>query len=199
MDKPAAILITATLITAAAPSHAAKWEKDGSKAGVTVYKRSVEGSKIPQVKAVTTVDASTDEVWEYLSTGLKKSKKVKVAKNLGSCGANCKYVYHRLTHPLIKDRHYVIKMKWSVTGAEGQRTYKRTWKKTNEKKVESKGSMLVEKISGSWHVKPIEGGTKTRLTYVNHMDLGGSVPSGMFSNGFIKQTYKILKRIRKAL
>ena len=200
-QRIAGLLVSATLLTFThgALAGQAKWTKEGTKAGVTVYTSPVEGSDVPRVKAVTTLDATTDEVWEVFNSVLSKSKGVKEIKKLGSCGDGCEYIYQRLGHALIKDRHYVLKMKSTITEKNGMRTYKRIWHKTDEKKPIGSGAIPIEKISGSWTLAPVDEGRATRITYTNHMDLGGSVPAALFSAGFVENAFKILSSFRTAL
>lgn len=202
MRRPSSIGIEATTVIAMllAPSagQAAAWTKDGHKGGVTVYTAPAEGSAVPRVKAVTTVEAGTDVVWAGLGKALSHTKGLKQIERLGSCGENCEYVYQRLGNPLIKDRHYVLKMRWSVEEKDGARTYRRSWAVTTEKPVIGTGAILVDKVSGSWTVAPVDGGKATRITYVNHMDLGGNVPASLFSKGFVDTAYKLLGKLRKS-
>ncbi len=193
--------ITTSIIIALSISSIAhagsKWTKHGTKNGVTVYTQPVEGSDVPRVKAVTTVSGDAEEVWNSLGSMTKKGG-FKVFKKLGPCGENCEYIYQRLGHALMKDRHYVIKMRWSESEEDGLKTFKRSWRKTDERDVIGTGAIPVEKISGSWTFKAVDGGERTRIVYLNHMDLGGNVPDGIFTNGFIKHGYKILAKFRMA-
>ncbi|MBW2264516.1 MAG: hypothetical protein JRG91_21330, partial [Deltaproteobacteria bacterium] len=175
-----------------------KWKKHGVKKGVTVYTQTVEGSGVPRIKAVSTVTATTDEVWDSFQSTLKTTKGLKQFKKLGSCGENCEFIYQRLGNALIKDRHYVVKMRWTINEKDGARTYRRMWNKTSEKSPEGKGALPVQAISGSWTFKPTDVPGQTRIVYVNHMDLGGSVPDGLFSMGFVSYGYKIVAKLRKA-
>ncbi len=172
----------------------AKWEKHGCKKGVTVYTKPVEGSLIPRVKAVTRIKATTDAVWEHINDPETREKGFVVFKELGSCGKDCTYIYQRVAHPLMKDRHYVIKMRNKIVEKDGLRTYRRWWKKTDEKDVEQADAILADDISGAWILQPLDGGKSTRLTMLNHMDLGGKISKKMFAMGFVKSHYKILSK-----
>lgn len=185
----------AAALTLSIPASAG-WEKHGHKDGVTVYTTDVEGSDVPMVRAVASIDASTDDVWSHLIT-MKSGHGLKVKKKLGACSDTCDLYYMRLGHPFIKDRHFVVKMKWSITEKDGLRTYKRTWNKTSDENLPESNAMTVEMVKGSWTLKPASEGTRTRLSYVSHLDLGGNVPPGLFSTGFIKKSYAIVSSIRE--
>lgn len=172
------------------------WTKHGQKSGVSVSTAPVEGSEVPRVRAVVTIDASTDEVWDTITGNTLKMKGLKEKKNLGSCDDQCDYIYFRMGHPLIKDRQYVVKVRSTVTEKDGLKSYRRTWVRTDDKGAVGSGALTVKEISGSWVLKPMEGGERTRLVYSNHLDLGGSIPASLFTKAFIKNTYKLLSKIR---
>lgn len=174
------------------------WTKHGHKSGISVSTAAVEGSSVPRVRAVMTIDAGPDEVWNTITGSKIKMKGLKEKKHLGSCDDDCEYVYFRMGHPLIKDRHYVVKLRSTVTEKDGSTWYRRTWVKTDDMGTVGSGALTVEKISGSWTLKPIDGGKRTRLVYTNHIDLGGNVPASLFSKGFIDNAYKLLTKIRAA-
>ncbi|MBW2263757.1 MAG: hypothetical protein JRG91_17485 [Deltaproteobacteria bacterium] len=75
-----------------------KWKKHGYKKGVTVYTKPVEGSKIPRVKGVTKLGATTDEVWEHINDPETRKRGFEVFKELGPCGKDCTYIYQKVSH-----------------------------------------------------------------------------------------------------
>jgi uncharacterized protein (DUF2235 family) len=176
-----------------------KWEKNGVKDGVTLYTTRVEGSDVVQVKAVTVVDAPAEEVWEFLPQVETLVEFLVANEKLGDCGESCAYFYQRLHHPLIKDRHYVLKTQWKTWECNGAKVYKRWWQQTDEKSTRGADAVLVKRVSGQWIVRPTKDGSKTRLQLINHIDMGGLVPVLLLNTGVISNTYKLLKKIRKAL
>lgn len=195
--KMMAAIIPVVLVPSLARDAQAKWVKEGTKKGVTVYSTDVQGSDIKKVKAITTVNATSDEVWAYLPEALSKSKSSGLtAKHLGKCGDNCEYIYQRIHHPLIKDRAYVLKFTWKVTEKDGLKTYRRCWRMASGKKAQ--GGIAPEKVQGSWTFRPVGDGSRTRVVFVSHMDLGHGVPAMLFNPGAIKKAYKMLGGFRKA-
>jgi len=201
--KHTALLLAIGIVVAAGEVGAAEWKKDGSKGGVTVYTKEVEGSKILQVKGVATIDAPTTDVWDHLvdrKKFLEAMPDVVESKDIGSCGDDCAYYYQKLHHPPLKDRHYVLKVKWKITEDEdGNKTYKRSWNATKAKKPPESGPMLLDKCKGYWKLVPKDGGEKTRITYVNHIEMGGKVPVLLVNNGAVSNAYEFLKNLKKAL
>jgi len=176
---------------------ASSWDYDGRKEGVAVYTREVKGSDVPMVKAVTVVSARPEQVWNMISGGYLKVDGLKERRALGTCGEGCEYIYVRLGNWMITDRHYVIRIQNRIEEVNGQKRYVRTWTKALDRKPQGAGAMDVNQISGSWIMEPIEDGTKTQLTYINHIDLGGSVPSSLFSPRFVEKSYDILSNMKR--
>lgn len=173
-----------------------EWEKHGKKSGIAVFTSILPSSDVPKVKAVTEVNAPTAQVWKYITESITIDG-LKMRRTLDSCGEGCDYVYVRVGNWLIKDRHYVVKVRWGVEDVDGHPQYVRRWSKTKDRKPMSARAIVVRNIQGSWTLTPIDNGKRTRITYINHLDLGGSVPTSLFSRGFVSKAYDILRNIRK--
>jgi hypothetical protein len=195
------VVLVAALLLPAAAAAGEKWQKDGVKGGVSVYTREVAGSEIKEIKAVAIIDTTTEKVWEHLVTSktfVATMPDVIKSQKLEDCGENCGYWYQVLKHPPIKDRHYVLKVQWQVNENEdGTRSYRRWWKVTTDVKPPASGMLLVEKVSGAWNLAPVEGGKKTRITYRNHIEMGGSVPTALVNSGAVSNGYKFLQNLKK--
>lgn len=179
-------------------AKSSSWEKDGTQDGVTVFTRPVRGSGVPMVMGVTTVDANPAQVWQLVDNGGIKLRGLKERRTIERCGGKCEYVYVRLGNWLISDRHYVLKMTSSVEQTDLGTSYAKTWTKARDRKPPSDASAVeVMQISGKWILDPLDGGKKTRLTYINHLDLGGSVPTVLFAPKFVAKSYDILKKVRQ--
>ncbi|MBN2526306.1 MAG: hypothetical protein JXR76_07925 [Deltaproteobacteria bacterium] len=173
-----------------------KWEKHGKEDGIIVYTTGYPQSKVPLVKAVTVVNAPSDKVWQYITQSMEIDG-LKDRRTLDTCGRGCDYVYVRMGNWMITDRYYVIKVNWSVSDKEGHPQYFRRWSKTSERKPAGTKGVPVRSIRGSWTLTPIDNGKRTRITYINHLDLGGNVPPLLFSRGFVSNAYDLLRNIRK--
>jgi hypothetical protein len=192
----------ALLCSAAALAAASKWKKHGSKKGVTVYTRSVDGSEVHETKGVTSIDAAPGDVWDFISDPDKLmsiTPELVEWKSLGSCGDRCEYVYQRMHHPLIKDRHAVMKLRWKITEKDGETSYRRWFVLTGEKPLPKVEAVTFRSLSGSWSLRPgAEDGT-TRVVYLSHADAGGKLPVTFLNKGILGRTYDILKTLRKKL
>ena len=150
------------------------------------------------VKAVATVDAAPDKVWKTIQNGNVKMSGLKERREVGTCGQGCELIYVRLGNLLIDDRHYVVKMQTAEEAADGGSRYTRNWAKVDRNSaLEGKDAVDIRNIRGSWSAEPIDGGTKTKLTYINHLDLGGMIPASFFAPKFVSKTYDIISKIKK--
>jgi hypothetical protein len=186
----------AILFLVAAAQGRGSWEPHGKRDGVAVWVAVQPDSDVPRVKAMTIVDAPTDQVWTYITGPGMELDGLKVRKRMGSCGDSCEYIYFRLGNWMIEDRHYVVKMQWRIEERDGQRHYSRWWTMPAERQPHGQGAASIHNIQGSWQLESVDGGRKTRVIYINHLDLGGDVPSGLYSIGFVKSAYEILGNIR---
>ncbi|MBN2343343.1 MAG: hypothetical protein JXX29_20730 [Deltaproteobacteria bacterium] len=190
------VCAAATLMLVSDVNARESWEKHGVENGIVVFTATEAGSNVPSVKAVAVVNAPTEEVWQYITESMQVDG-LKMRRNLGSCGDGCDYVYVRMGNWMITDRHYVAKVKWTRELVDGYPKYVRVWNKTADKKPLGGNAIVVSSVRGSWTLEPIQNGKKTRITYINHLDLGGNVPPSIFSKGFVSNAYDIIKAIKK--
>lgn len=199
----AILALSALAVPATLAAAKAKWEKHGTKKGVTVYTRDVAGSEVHEIKSVAVIGAPTDKVWDHLVTSktfVKTMPDVIVSKKIKDCGESCGYWYQVLNHPPIKKRHYVLKVQWQIKENEdGTISYRRWWKVTTAVKPLQGGMLLVKKVSGAWNLVPKDGGQKTRITYRNHIEMGGKVPIALVNSGAVSNAYKFLQNLGAAL
>ena len=173
------------------------WKKAKSKAGVVIYTREKEGSQYLEVKGTGTVDATPDEVFAFLSdmgNYKKLSPSLKEAKDLGSCGEGCRYIYERVGQWPVTDRHWVFEQR-VVEKGEGSWVF--SWKVSGKKKPEGEGAIAVTEHTGSWTVSPADG--KTRVVYRNHIEMGGDIPVDFVNNGSVKGALDFYINLRKSI
>ncbi len=195
------VIVVAALLASPEAFCDKKWKKEQSCKGIAIWSRDVEGSSYVATKAVATFAATTGEVWDFLSDAknLKKvSPNLAEIRDLGSCGTNCRYVYQRIHHPLIKDRHCVLEVRWEVIEKDGLSTYRRETRATKAKKPPVSGPLLVETMSGTWVLAPAGDGKRTRMTRTSHLDIGGNVPPGIFNAGAVKNTFRFMEKVKRS-
>jgi len=186
-----------TIVALAVPVSVLAWEEHGEDEGVTVHTRPVEGSDVPAVRATGVIDAETETVWEYITGPEVRVKGLRQKVVLGKCNSSCEYIYMRLGHPLITDRHYVVKVDTHTEPRGEAIQYTRKWAHTDARALLDNDAMTVSKIRGSWKLEPIDGGSKTRLIYTNHIDMGGNLTGYFFRRGFISKAYELIQELRE--
>lgn len=177
-----------------------KWEKEMTESGITVWTRSIKGSDIKQVKAYTVIKQHPDIIWAGLQESdkfLKVMPNVVAKQDFEKCGENCKLTFQKIHKSPLKDRVYVIKVQWKRTEDEnGKIVIHHTYKHVKGH-AKAKGGLEVSNIFGRWGLIS-EDGKKTKFTYVNHVDLGGMVPSSLVNSSLSENAFKFLKQLRAA-
>lgn len=197
MSKAAALAAAAIPLAALAAPGAGGWALHGERDGVTVWTADTPGSDVPTVKAVAEIDAPTGRVLGFITGPAMRFDGLKEMKEIDRCGEGCRYVYFRMGNWAITDRHYVVRMEWRAERVPGGISYTGVWSLPPERQPQSDDAVGVRGIAGSWRIEPVSGGRRTRATYVNHLDLGGSIPSFLYSLGFVRHAYDVLAKVRR--
>lgn len=89
-----------------------------------------------------------------------------------------RYVYSRLSLPLISDRDYVVRARTdAVVGPDGKGAFTDTWVSAPDKLPRRPGAVRVIIDEGSWHIVPAGNGSRCYAVYKFAVDPGGSIPS----------------------
>jgi carbon monoxide dehydrogenase subunit G len=178
--------------------YAGKWQKEFTEDGVTVWSRSLEGTKVIQVKAYTVVKQNPDVIWAGLQEDgkfLKCMPNVIVKKDFEKCGDTCKLTFQKIHRAPLKDRTYVIKVTWKRTEEDGKIVIHHSYKQVKGHKMATSNGMEVDNIFGRWELVS-DDGQKTKFTYINHVDLGGLVPTGLVNKSLKENAAKFLKNLK---
>lgn len=90
-------------------------------------------------------------------------------------------IYNRASPPLVADRDYTIVMyDASFVRADGTVVYVSRWRTANEEGPPARdGVVRIDKIEGYWQLEPIDGGKRTRATYLLIASPGGNLPQSI--------------------
>ena len=179
----------------------AKWEFNMEDGGVTIYIRPVKDSGINEIKAVGVVSCTTDQAWKLLTTDetfIEIMPNVVESKTIEECGDTCRYVYQYLKLSSIDDRQQILKVRWSVTEKKGVNQYTRKYEKSDKEPEAKEGVTNVAGIKGSWKLRSVEDGKKTKLIYQNHVELGGSVPDFLVNEAAEDNAMNYIKNLKAA-
>jgi hypothetical protein len=165
---------------------------------VAVWVADTPGSDVPTVMAIAEIPAAPEAVLRFVRGPGMRFDGLKELATVDRCGAHCEYVYFRMGNWAITDRHYVVRMEWRATADGGHTRYEGTWSFPRDRQPQVKGGAAgIRGTHGSWILAPTDGGRRTLATYTNHLDLGGSVPAGLYSLGFVRHAYTVLAAVRR--
>jgi hypothetical protein len=184
-------------------SVAGAWEKEDAEDGITVYSRETPGSDLDTFKAEVTLAYTPEQVSKVLAAVARYPQfmpDVSVAKLLKEetldNGKQVTWVYQRLNFSALSDRDFTVRAvsskHESARGARWTVVYRATSKLGPPPQ---RGVIRVKELSGRWILVPAAGG-KTRVTYIRHIDMGGSVPDWLVNSGSEDSMLKSLKGLR---
>jgi hypothetical protein len=198
--------VLATLFVAGLPSNLSaaepsasptEWKSISNKGGVAIFRRQRPVSN--ESKAIGEIAASTDLVKAVLDD-------VDSYPNFMPYVAECRVLkreadsmlaYQRISAPLVSDRDYALRVRFSATPVEGGVSYLSRWETDNAHgPAEKPGVVRVNLCEGSWLLEPI-GPNTTRATYLIYTDSGGVIPAIIKNIGSQIGLRKMFAAIRK--
>lgn len=165
--------------TGAAPAE--QWRLVRDRDGIRIFHRTVPGSPIPEARADAIIDAPPSRVYAAVSDydNFPHFVPYVVGSKILRQKGRLVWVYQRLRFPgPIADRRFVIEAVHDIDRPKPG-FYTIRWhmaeRETNSLARESGISPAV--FSGSWELRPLEGGFMTDATYAVHLDPGGVLPA----------------------
>lgn len=167
--------------TAAPAVQAAGWKLESTKGSLKIYKRSVPGSDIKEVKAIGTINAPAHAIMnvlndvEHYDDFMPYVDQSKVLSRKGRRVVS----YQFLDTPFISDRDYTIVRKdKSSWNEDGTPLYRLSWSaaKPTVGPAPKDGVVRLKVVDGSWKLEAL-GPNKTKGTYYLNTDPGGSLPA----------------------
>jgi hypothetical protein len=105
-------------------------------------------------------------------------------------------VYQRLNLPVIDDRDYTLDVSWGTDGGTHWIRYGAV-EEGGPDPVD--GVVRVNSHSGSWQLRPAEGGDATLVRYQFHMDMAGLIPRWMVKSSAGKEVPLVFADVCKLL
>jgi len=172
-----------------------EWELEKNKNGIKVYTRQIEGAKIKEFKAVTTVTSNMealgsiiDEVSEYTEWQANISS----ARILEQVNQNEQYLYFTTDVPWpIKDRDVVVYSKKTINN--GTLTY--TLKGIPDHFKEDEDFLRIRDAKGKWQFVP-KGNGKFEVLYQFYGDPAGSIPNWIINMFIVDGPYETLMGLK---
>lgn len=170
------------------------WEKVSTEDGLSLERRSVDGSSSLEYRVTTVtplgVDVLCEAIFEFATRG--KDTEGLISRKELATGPDERVVYDQFSAPLVSNRDYAITAR-RVRPKEGECRI-RFWATNAQAPKLSDGWVRLEKLYGGWTFTPV--GKLTLLSYTVFVDPGGSVPS-VFANGSQRKTAQLT--VRQAL
>jgi len=178
-----------------------KWKLIHNKNGVKSYTRKIKGSKIVEIKAITTINAKLEVVATTLRdinaypTWQANCKKASIIKKFDN---NNMTIYYLLDFPIpVSDRDIIVKANTDYNTKTARGTVK--LREINNSPLHRvKGVIRMKSFSGTYILEYLAR-NKTGIVYSYRADPGGRIPSfivNLFSQNVL---YKTLLNLKKAV
>jgi hypothetical protein len=105
--------------------------------------------------------------------------------------------YARIAPPLVSERDYPLKVRLTRGSPSNGNVFKVEWTPSPDSWPEMEGVVRVKLNEGSWHVAPLEGGQRARLTYTVLTNPGGLIPDFVISMSNTIAIPELFKAIKK--
>lgn len=189
------------LVSAPAFAKGAKWEKKAEKKGVTVYTRDREGTDVKEVKAVGTIDAPPQQVFRVLGD-YERYKEIMPYTDESKVvateqGGKVTHFYSLINAPFVSKRDYTLRIVDVSDWKDGAGYLKSQWTSSTKGPAPKDGVVRVKHNDGSWTLEPIDGGKKTRATYLLFTDPGGALPTFIVNKANSSAIPDIFQALRK--
>lgn len=105
--------------------------------------------------------------------------------------------YMRIAPPFVNERDYPLKFRMTRGTPANNGVFKTEWTAYPEAQPEVEGVVRVKLNEGSWIAEPLDGGTRTRLTYTLLTNPGGLIPAFVANMSNTIAIPKLFKAVEK--
>jgi uncharacterized protein YndB with AHSA1/START domain len=146
---------------------------------MVICSRDDAGSHARELRATSEVNAPPSAVFDVVTdfqhypSFMPYTKDVRV---LSWRSVNVLVEYSRVSAPFVSDRDSVNEVRLTRGSARNGGVYRTDWFTRPDAMPELAGVVRVRLNTGSWVIEPIDGGTRSRVTYSILTDPGGSIP-----------------------
>lgn len=177
------------------PLGAAGFEEIADTRGVKVYQD--RGAPLARVAAEGRMAATPAQVHRALLAYEDQKPYVKhVQSEVLERGDGRLYVYQRLEFPVTSDRDFTLLVTW---GTEGETLWIRFEAVTDHGPQKKQGVVRLTRYTGSWQLKPVDGGKATLMRFQAGMDVGGHIPLFLARTGMTRDLPALFDSIRAML
>mmetsp|Transcript_33042 Transcript_33042/g.56072 ORF Transcript_33042/g.56072 Transcript_33042/m.56072 type:complete len:366 (+) Transcript_33042:142-1239(+) len=179
------------------------WKKETEEDGVTIYSRIVKGSKLKQIRGHARIKADAENVLKLFQSS--SVDKIREFNPMYSDGEDIEKIngYTKISWsktygvPFFSPRDFVTFVQLLRT-AKGDILILN--KSTDHPKCPSglKGCVRANMILGANRVTPLKQSGECEFTFVQHVDVGGSLPVWLMNKIMLSDSVNFIKRIEKA-
>jgi hypothetical protein len=178
------VAFAAAAVFAATPAQAfdvkspgPDWTEAYHTSELTIFVKDVDEGR--RIVAATEVEARPEIIFDVLSDFEHYPDfmpYVKESRVLGRESNGEVITYARVAPPFVNERDYLLRVRMVRGTASNTGVFKIEWKAVPEMQPEVEGVVRVKLNEGSWLAAPLDGGTRTRLTYTLLTNPGGLIP-----------------------
>ncbi len=157
------------------------WQPEGVHQGVKVESRQRPGTKVMEVRAVSTLDAPIDAVWRVITEVDRYPSTmphVSASRLLKEEGPSVRHWYLVVDLPVVSHRDYAVRMETQQTPTRRRAQ----WTPSPLAPAPVEGKVRITQNEGFWELEPREGG-KTQVTYYLWVDPAGRIPKFLANKG----------------
>ena len=178
------VAFAAAAVFAATPAQAfdvkspgPDWTEAYHTSELTIFVKDVDEGR--RIVATTEVVARPEIIFDVLSDFEDYPDfmpYVKESRVLGRESNGEVITYARIAPPFVSERDYLLRVRMTRGTVSNGGVFKVEWKAVPEAQPEIEGVVRIKLNEGSWLVAPLDGGTRTRLTYTLLTNPGGLIP-----------------------
>lgn len=178
------VAFAAAAVFAATPAQAfdvkspgPDWTEAYHTSELTIFVKDVDEGR--RIVATTEVEARPEIIFDVLSDFEHYPDfmpYVKESRVLGRESNGEVITYARIAPPFVSERDYLLRVRMTRGTVSNGGVFKVEWKAVPEAQPEIEGVVRIKLNEGSWLVAPLNGGTRTRLTYTLLTNPGGLIP-----------------------
>jgi Polyketide cyclase / dehydrase and lipid transport. len=178
------VAFAAAAVFAATPAQAfdvkspgPDWTEAYHTSELTIFVKDVDEGR--RIVAATEMEARPEIIFDVLSDFEHYPDfmpYVKESRVLGRESNGEVITYARVAPPFVNERDYLLRVRMVRGTASNTGVFKIEWKAVPEMQPEVEGVVRVKLNEGSWLAAPLDGGTRTRLTYTLLTNPGGLIP-----------------------
>lgn len=122
---------------------------------------------------------------------------VKESRVLSRKGDSEVVTYTRIAPPFVSERDYPLKFRMTRGSPTNNGVFKTEWIARPDAQPEIEGVVRIKLNEGSWLAEPLDGGTRTRLTYTLLTNPGGLIPAFVANMSNTVAIPKLFKAVMK--